>query len=188
MQRAQKPMFYVIYLLAMLACRSKSTPFPDKTRAKWMNSSPVSLISHGSTSSLLMQPSRRLFFSWPLVTVAVERIASIEREKCIFLLFASCSVTKTGRWWRSGEWQKLWSSKVESHLSPLDLTWLSWIVWSPSSFSPQSGAISALAPNNKSNLISESVCVITICMNIIWPLSLSSPCRTQLLPLIDSLS
>ena len=83
----------------MLACRSKSTPFPDKTRAKWMNSSPVSLISHGSTSSLLMQPSRRLFFSWPLVTVAVERIASIEREKYIFLLFASCSVTKTERWW-----------------------------------------------------------------------------------------
>ena len=68
-------------------------PCPDKTRAKWMNSSPVTLICQGWTSSLLIHSSKRLFFSsWLLVTDAGERmrIASIEREKNIFLLLA-CS-------------------------------------------------------------------------------------------------
>ena len=77
----------------MIACRSKLAPFPDKTSAKWMNSSPVTLICHGSTNSCMMHSWRRLSFS-SLVTVAGERmrIASVARGKCILLLFGKFKV------------------------------------------------------------------------------------------------
>ena len=53
-------------LSAMPTCLSMSTLFPDKTRAKWMNSLPLTLISHGSTNSLLIHFWTRLIFcsSW----------------------------------------------------------------------------------------------------------------------------
>ena len=86
------------YLSAIIACLSKLAPFPDKTMAKWMKSSPISLMSHGSTNCFLMQLSSRLLSSWLPMLGENRRIVSIVRRKSILFptrTQVSCPITKT---------------------------------------------------------------------------------------------
>ena len=71
------------YLSAIIACLSKLAPSPDKTMAKWMKSSPISLMSHGSTNWFLMQLSSRLLSSWLPMLGENRRIVSIGRRESI---------------------------------------------------------------------------------------------------------
>ena len=86
------------YLSAIVACLSKLAPSPDKTMAKWMKSSPISLMSHGSTNWFLMQLSSRLLSSWLCILGENRRIVSIGRRKPILFptrTQVSCPITKT---------------------------------------------------------------------------------------------